>query len=135
MMALRVARVTGYTAMATVGIVMLEDPSSMVRGQMEWMTPIWASMLVAGGSLSSTGVVTRIWAGETLGLPFLYAATCMWGLAYLREWPYTSTRFAAGVFLFGVACLLFAHWRGMMKFGNEAIEARLYEKRVARGKH
>jgi hypothetical protein len=131
----RVAQTGGYVAMATVGGVMLIEPSPMISGQMGDMATPWAVMMLAGGILGAWAMLSRIWAGETLGLPLLWAGTGMWGVAYLRSLPYTSGRFAAGVFLLGVTLFLFAHWRAVFKFGDEAIAARLYEKRYHDGKH
>ena len=136
MMILRVAQGIGYAGMATVGGAMLLEPSRMITGQMgDTMGTIWAVMMLIGGLLGMLAMATRAWMCETLGLPLLYAGTAMWGVAYLRSLPYTSTRFAAGVFLLAVTCFLFAHWRLVYKFGNDSIEARLLEKRNSDGKH
>jgi MFS family permease len=136
MIVLRVAQGSGYVGMATVGAAMLLEPSRMVTGQMgDTMGIIWAMMMVAGGILGALAMITRHWTFETLGLPLLWSATPMWALAYLRQLPYTSGRFAAGVFLLAVTCFLFAHWRLVYKFGNDSIEARLLEKRSTNGKH
>lgn len=136
MIVLRVAQGAGYVGMATVGGAMLLEPSRMIVGQMgDTMGTIWSCMMLVGGLLGALAMGTRIWACETLGLPLLYAGTAMWGVAYLRSLPYTSTRFAAGVFLLAVTCFLFAHWRLVYKFGNDSIEARLLEKRQTNGKH
>jgi len=136
MLVLRVAQGTGYSLMATVGSSQLVEPSRLITGAMgDTMGVIWAVMMVAGGLLGTTAMATRRWTFETLGLPLLWSATPMWALAYLRSLPYTSGRFAAGVFLLAVTCFLFAHWRLVYKFGNDSIEARLLEKRQSDGKH
>lgn len=135
MMILRVMRGIGYTGVAGVGALMLSSPSEVIEGQMEWMTPVWSSMMLAGGILCCWAMVSRMWAGETLGLPFLYSAFPMWGLAYIRQLPYTTGRFALGVVLISIGFLIFAHWREVYKFGNDSINARLYEKRYTNGEH
>lgn len=135
-MILRVAQGIGYAGMAIVGGSQLLDPSRMIVGQMgDIMGVIWAFMMLVGGMMGAAAMATRIWAFETLGLPLLWSGTAMWGVAYLRSLPYTSARFAAGVFLLAVTCFLFAHWRLVYKFGNDSIEARLLEKRNSDGKY
>lgn len=135
MMIWRVAQAGGYGAMAAVGAIMLARPSGLITGQMGVMAKPWSVMMLAGGILGAWAMISRVWACETTGLPLLWSGTAMWGVAYLRTLPYTSGRFAAGVFLLGVTLFLFAHWRAVLKFGDEAIAARLYEKRFHNGKY
>jgi len=130
----RIARTVGYTGIGVVGSVMVARPSEMVEGQMGWMTPIWATMLLVGGLSCAWAMVSRVWAGETLGLPLVFTGLFMWGCVYLRVAPFTTGRFAIGTILLCFSVLVFAHWREVYKFVDESISARLYEKkRLAHG--
>lgn len=129
----RFCRMFGYSVFWIVGVVMFISPSGVVQGQMgEWIV-VWALMLGVGGIFSTIGMITRLWAGEALGLPPLAFGSAMWGVAYLREVPLTSGRFAVGAVLVGVGSLFFARWLEVNKLGSDATKVAEQEKRDDHG--
>jgi hypothetical protein len=129
----RFFRMFGYIVFLVVGVVMFVSPSGVVQGQMGDFIVVWALMLGIGGALTTAGMVTKLWAGEALGLPLLAFGSAMWGVAYLREVPLTSGRFAVGAVLIGVGSLFFAKWLEVNKLGSDATKVAEQEKRDDNG--
>jgi hypothetical protein len=81
----RIALSVQYGLLAAAGTWLMTDPSQLLETTMGQIVYGWAAFLVVGGSLSLVSTLTKIWAGEFLGLILLVFANLMWGGALLNN--------------------------------------------------
>lgn len=83
----RIFRGTQYLILATAGTWMLTAPTALLQTAMGKVIYGWAAFLVLGGVLCSLGTLTKIWAGEFVGLVLLIFGNVIWGGTLISASP------------------------------------------------
>lgn len=104
-----------YAFFTAAGLVCLFAPSRAVAGQVApWMTLVWASFFLVGGTLCLLGALTKRWAGELLGLPLIAASALIYGAALLFSYSDPMRRDGAylfiGALLVAQSCSIVERW-------------------------
>lgn len=107
----RIARVAMYTLLMLAGVLYAVYPSPTLEHQIDWKIYIWSGFLSVGGTTCLTASIRGRWLGEYFGLPLLYTAFVVFGLASLIAAGGSGSRLVLGLVLLAFAGGLFSRWQ------------------------
>lgn len=125
----RWSRVFGYAAVAAAGIGTSLVPDPRVVEATGTLAYLWAAFLILGGLSAGVGSLTDRWLGEALGCPLL--ATSLAAYAVILFGTRQATAIMGGLFLGGMALLMWARSRDIELLRREATQAARIRRREA----